>query len=542
MADQELLQRLLLQREAKKQSRDLTHERYARKAEAVFDQLLPMQRELATDRHKRLALLTPGKNGKTFTVRSRLVRRALLLRNQNMVYIGLSLPAAKRDIWRGASSIRHLCELLGLKVGTLDDANDPSFDVIISQQELTAFFPKTMSIIRVGGADNMDAIEKWRGGEGYDEVWIDEAKSHSAELLSTLIEDILEPRINWKNGVLGMCGTPGEYLEGFFYDVTRTGSEVSTPYGEDNEDELRWSLHRWSLEQNTIRLPGQTSSAWERALALKKSKGWTDQNPSWRREYLGQWCANDTDFCYRFRPYTDDGAEWNTWTPKPTSDNPFGLPRVVKLDGGAELPIKWQFTIGMDLGSVDPCALEVFAFAAETKRIYHVHEWYRQTLSIDLIAEQLSEAVRLVQCYTDYPVAIVADTAAMGQTVLSEVMMRCGHRVTPAAKADKFGFVGLVNDDLVDGRLRLLRGKELPKQMAELQWDESGKRENKKQRNDACDAALYARGAIIKYLSHSDPVADPVKTPEQAHLDALFDGMKRDRDLYEPGSGAYVPG
>ena len=68
-----------------------------------------------------------------------------------------------------------------------------------------------MSIIRVGGADNMDAIEKWRGGEGYDEVWIDEAKSHSAELLSTLIEDILEPRINWKNGVLGMDITHAKF-------------------------------------------------------------------------------------------------------------------------------------------------------------------------------------------------------------------------------------------------------------------------------------------------------------------------------------------
>lgn len=517
-------------------------QQYKRKAAAILDQLLPMQRDLAQDQHRRLALLTPGKNGKTFTVRGRLVYRALTQQNANMVYLGLSLPAAKRDLWRGRSSIRFLCELLGLKVGTADQAADPSMDVVISAQELTAYFPKTGSIIRVGGADNKDAIEKWRGGEGYDEVWIDEAKSHSPELLQDLIEDILEPRINWKDGVLGICGTPGEILKGYFYDVTRNDSELSTPFGEPNEDMLRWSCHRWSLAQNTIRLPGQTTSVWERALALKKAKGWTDRNTSWRREFLGQWCAELTGFVYKFQQHIEvtgeDGAvstkPWNIWTPKPkTDDNPFGLFAETKV-GEQWQPIAWHFAIGMDMGENDAFALEVFAFSEQLpSRLYQVHEVVKRFREmdtpgekpfsrVDFIGAALSHAISLIKTYDDYPMALVSDMAHMGETILVEVFIKFGHKVAKAAKTDKEGFITLVNDDLVDGRMLLLAGSKLATQMSELQYDETGKREMPGQANDACDCVVYLRGAVITFLSHVQPEPLNEKTPEQRHIEQLL--------------------
>ena len=78
-------------------------------------------------------------------------------------------------------------------------------------------------------------------------------------------------------------------------------------------------------------------------------------------------------------------------------------------------------------------------------------------------------------------------------------------------------------------------------EMAALQWDESGKREHKAQPNHGCDGLLYARGAIIRFLTHVDPVADPVKSPEDARLDEVFSKMGRNgNDIYMPG-GTYVP-
>jgi hypothetical protein len=536
-------------------------ETYRRKAQVILDQLLPMQRDMALDWHRRICLLTPGKNGKTFTVRARLVRRALLQRNANLLYIGLSLPAAKRDIWRGQSSIRHLCELLGLKVGTPEDAHDPSFEVVISAQDLTATFTKTGSIIRVGGADNMDAIEKWRGGEGYDEVWIDEAKSHSKELLETLVDDILEPRISWKDGTLGICGTPGSILEGDFYELTRHQSEKSTPYEDEDPDPLRYSCHRWSLEQNTVKLPGQTTTAWERALALKKSKGWTDQNGSWRREYLGQWCAELTDFVYKFRPYLEEevdgkvqSKDWNIWRPKEkTPKNPFGLFEQVKV-GEQWQPIAWQFGIGMDMGESDMFALEVFAFSSQLPgRLYQVHEVTKrfkemdkpgaQPFSrVDFIGAALVEAIDRIKAYADYPMALVSDMAHMGETILTEVLIKYGHKVAKAKKQDKEGFISLVNDDLIDGRMCLLQGSVLATQMAELQYDETGKREMPGKPNDACDATLYARGELIRVMSHTAPPQIEQRTPEQQHVDSLLQKLNpRRSEHYTDFSTPYDP-
>lgn len=534
MADDELLvDRLLKKAQAKAVAQD--DGKLAAKAAVVLNQLLPMQRELALDDHKRISLLTPGRVGKTFLVRARLFRRALLQRDSLSVYIGLTRIKAEQEIWSGPSGLVTLCEKLGLR--------EP--EVKFDRQKLLFTVPALGSTIMCGGADDMKAIELYRGGPGYDEVWIDEAKSHPRDLLQELIVAILTPRINARFGVLGLCGTPGSVLDSLFYEITRQESELSVPFGEENPiNDLKWSMHRWNLAMNTSRVPGTDMTLWDLALLEKKARGWTEQNTTWMREYLGLWAAELTDFCYRYRPYTDDGAEFNVWTPKPrTSENPLGLPSVVKLDDGGQATIKWQFAIGMDLGSVDPCAIEVFAFANEHRRIYQVHEWYRQTLDVDVMADELVKAIKLTQHYADYPIAIVGDTAHMGITILEQIRAKTGHRVQPAVKADKLGFVALTNDDLVDGRLKILKDSVLAKQMAQLQWDESGKRENKAQRNDACDASIYARGAITKYINHSTPLADVVKTPEQEHLDGIFKqlGSAGSNVGFSPGAG-YRPG
>jgi len=514
-----------------REARSFDTEHYKRKAQTILDQLLPMQRTMAEDWHKRLCLLTPGKNGKTFTVRARLLRGALLKKNFYGLYIGLSRLKGKEDMWDGPSGLRSLVQLLGLKVGQLGEAG---VDVVFNNQDLIAYFPKMESLIRVGGADNMEAIEKYRGGPGYDEVWIDEAKSHSPHLLKELIDEILEPRILWKNGVLGICGTPGSILKGYFYDLTRNASELSISCTDENPEPLRWNCHRWSLEQNTIRLEGQTSSAWERALELKRAKGWTDRNTTWRREYLGQWCAELTANVYKFQQHDETGAPWNIWTPlEKTPANPFGLFSQVKV-GEQWQSIAWHFGIGMDMGENDMFALVVFAFSDQLpSRLYQVHEVVKRFRlmdvpgekpfsRVDFIGAALTHAIALIKCYADYPLALVSDMAHMGETILTEVLIKYGHKVEKAAKQDKEGFITLVNDDLVDGRMLLLVDSKLAEQMSELQYDETGKREMPGQANDACDCTVYVRGAVIRFLSHRpvDPVDE--KTPNERHVEELL--------------------
>jgi hypothetical protein len=551
-----------LLRRLDREDRAFDPEIYRRKAESVLDQLLPMQRQLAEDWHKRLCLLTPGKNGKTFTVRARLLRMALTKRNAYGLYIGLSRQKAKEDIWDGESGLRSLVELLGLRVG---QHGEEGVDVVFSNQDLIAWFPKTGSLIRVGGADNMEAIEKYRGGPGYDEVWIDEAKSLAPKLLKELIEEILEPRISWKAGVLGICGTPGAQLDGLFYELTRNQSELSISCTDENPDPLRWSCHRWSLEQNTIRLPGQTSTAWERALELKRSKGWTDRNTTWRREYLGQWCAELTANVYKFQKHDEvTGAPWNIWHPlEKTKTNPFGLYSQVKV-GEQWQPIAWHFGIGMDMGENDMFALEVFAWSAQLpSRLYQVHEVVKRFRDMDVAGERpfsrvdfigmaITKAIEMIRVYDDYPLALVADMAHMGETILVEVLIKYGHKVDKALKNDKEGFQTLVNDDLVDGRMQLFADDEdrknvLAQQMTELQYDETGKREKPGQPNDACDCTVYVRGAVIKFLVHTAPPLQEQRNAAERHVDQLLQASQPRRDerftnyndftVYDPRGG-----
>lgn len=532
MSDETLLLDRLLAEAARRESLEDPH-RLDKKAEAILRQLMPMQRELALDPHRRIGLLTPGRVGKTYAVRARLFRRALMQRDSLSVYIGLTRQKAEQEIWNGPSGIVTLCDKLDLR--------EP--EVRFDRHKLLFSFPRLGSQIMCGGVDDMRAVETYRGGPGYDEVWIDEAKSHPKDLLRVLMDDVLVPRINARYGVLGLCGTPGNILDTKFYEITRQGSPESIPFGQPHApDDFKWSMHRWSLAMNTTKVPGTDLSIWELALKEKRDRGYTDQTPTWMREYLGLWAAEDTDFVYRYRPYTDDGAEFNVWTPKEaTSDNPFGLPLTAHLEGG-DARIAWHFAIGVDLGSVDPCAIEVLAFAPQTKRLYHVHEWYRQTLDVDVLADALVDAITKVQKYVDYPAAIVGDTAHMGATILEQIKTKTGHRVNPAVKTDKLGFVALANDDLVDGRMKVRKGSVLAEQLASLQWDDKGRRENPAQRNDACDALIYARGAITKFISHSKPLADVVRTPEQEMLDGILRGKARAEAARVAGGEPFIPG
>lgn len=536
MADDELVKRLLQKFD---QERTLSDpQKYQRKADAILNQLLPMQRDLAEDESKRIALVTPGRNGKTFTVRGRLVRKCFLRPGANTLYIGLTRKKAEDEIWNGESGLISLAEKLGLKVGQRGDADA---DVVFQRQELIAYFPRLGSRIVVGGADNLQTIEQYRGGVGYDEVWIDEIKSLSPRMVNILINDILGPRVSARNGVLGMCGTPGNILSGEFYDITRTGSTESVTYGEDHTD-LTWCVHRWSLEQNTIIIPGTNDTIWDRALRLKAANGWDDKNPTWMREYLGLWSADDTDFVYRFRPYNDEGKDHNVWTPlDKTPDNPFGLFSRITLPNGTVKPIKWQFAIGMDMGESDPFALECFAFSDETQgRLYHVYEFNQAGCTIDQIGDVLNDVIAKVQKYDDYPTAMVADMAGMGGVLLEEVRMRYGHVIQKAEKSNKFGAIELVNGDLIDGRMKLLKDSALAKQMQELQYDAFGKRENKSQRNDCCDATIYARTAIIKFLNHAAPPPPELqKTPDELMLEQSLKSLNAKNQPYSKSS--YTP-
>ena len=484
--------------------------KFAKAAATLMGMLFPKQQAVAKDPSKRIGVRCPRRAGKTTVVRARLMRRCLLYPGSTCLYIALTRPKAEELMWLGKSGLKAICKALDLVEGV---------DVEFHNAKLLMTFSNGSSI-QLAGASTSDEIDKFRGSE-YDEVWIDEAKSYSAKIFRELLEEALEPALMTRDGVLGMIGTPGNILDGKFYGITRPGSEEAVAYddeesarerertisaGEDTGETLDlWSFHEWTLQDNVAE-PEQ----WARALRIKRRNGWTDNNPIWRREFLGQWAADDTDHVYKFRKHLDDGAPWNIWTPgQTTKANPFGLP-----EGKA-----WNYVYGMDLGAADPFALQIIAYADDSTDLYQCHE-FTVPRKTNFTSTQIGELLLGLIEKTGHPVAMVSDHSHLGGSILAEIQTRFGLHIEPAPRGanEKLDAIELTNGDLLDGRLRLFTGRKnyLMEEMVVLQWDETGLRELKTQSNHCCDALIYARRRALHLLATEPLEAPPPKGSPEA--------------------------
>jgi hypothetical protein len=483
---------------------------WAAKEKRLLASLHPRQRAFVLDPGRRVAALVARGGGKTTGGLSRLVRRMLRTPKARCLFIATTQKQAEELIWQ---QLKDLLEKLGIEA---------SFNEV----KLRCTLRRNGAQLRLVGADNKKSIEKLRGIPHH-EVGIDEMASYPAQLLEHLIERIIAPRLGDYGGVLWMIGTPGHILAGPAYEVTRPGSEIARLWDERDKPEyegwLRWSTHHWSLEDGAPHVP-EMAKLWAEALLEKEANGWSDDNPVWLREYKGQWAADDTENVFRYRPHNEEGAEWNRWDPERD-------PRT----GFAKLPPgNWSYVLGMDMGHSDPFALQVFAFREGERGLCHVYEFERRGMFPRTIAEVLVGADWVeritsgkdpgepggVMAATGWPDGMVADLAGLGGAILDELATTYGVRIAPAEKKHKHDAIELFNGDLVDGHIKILKGSRLEEQLLHLQWavDEYGNlKENKSQRNDCTDAAIYAR-RLARHLFAEEA---PKRSSQGAH--ARFD-------------------
>lgn len=493
------------------------------------DQLLlaechPKQRGFVVDPGRRVCALTGRGGGKTTAVRVRYVRRMQKVPKARTLYIATTRDQAAEFMWE---PLKELCDRFQIQAR-------------FAEQKLKCTF-KNKSFLRLVGADDKKEVEKQRG-QPFHEVWIDESASHPAPILEALLFKIIGPRLGDFGGMLGMVGTPGHILKGRFYDATRNGSSIHRKWEDRDKPEYKdfsgWSFHKWNLLDGAPYVPA-LARLWAEALIEKADNKWSDDNPIWRREYLGEWAADDTENVYKYRPHLDDGTPWNEWNPQ--------VDRWGFADLAKEFPKfkEWHYTYGMDLGHSDPFALEILAWCPydPEKRLFHVYEYVKTGMYAKTIAEHLTgkdyvqrllagklggaEEPGGVLGHTGWPEAIWADTAGLGEMVLDELSKVYGIQATAAEKKNKFDAIELFNGDLIDGRVKVLANSKLAEQLGSLQWavDDFGKlKEDKAQANHSTDAAIYARRGAShmwtedepKKRSDNVPVREP---PEKSVLD-----------------------
>lgn len=469
----------------------------------------PEQRDFVVDPARYIVALVGRGGGKTTGGDVRFVRRMLSTPGARCLFVARTRDHAKRLIWEDTKKMFK-------RLGFLEGA-----DIVYNESDLIATIVRNDASLRLVGADKMHYLEPLRGLTWH-EIGIDEAASHPDKILSYLIDEVAGPRLL---GSLWLIGTAGKRLKGRFYDVSRRGSTESRPYSlrDAHPGWLKWSSHRWSLKSAIEATRERPIAKLVELYAAQQlellSKSYSDDNPIKRREYDAEWASDETINVYRYRIHDEDGAIWNQWDP--VRVGPMAI---------AQLPAhldNWVHVIAIDPGYTDPTAINVFAISLNdpSRTIYHrlcfeQTGLYARPLAHLLVGTELrlDAPGGIIGAIGEWPNAMVADPAhQMAQATLAELLNVYSINIEPAQKGFRYkvGAIDVVNGDLVDGRIKILKDSLLEEQLIDLQWDESrtGEQiERKGQPNHSADCLVYARAALGEFITAVAP--PPTEQPK----------------------------
>ncbi len=188
---------------------------------------------------------------------------------------------------------------------------------------------------------------------------------------------------------------------------------------------------------------------------------------------------------------------------------------------------KWMRVLGCDFGVTDPTAFVELCFAEHEPAVYVTRSGQWTDLSPSSAAEISIEWEREVGGYD----AIVGDVGGLGKGFEAEWTQRFAIPMRAAQKADKLGYIKLLNGDLHHRKLIILPGNDqLVADMRTLAWkDENHRLEHPGLPNHLTDALLYGWREARHWMWEERP--DEAATPEhRQRLDREFRKQrKRDR-------------
>lgn len=344
-----------------------------------------------------------------------------------------------------------------------------------TESNLTYTLPNG-SKIQLFGGDMKNIIERNRGIKTPFAA-IDEAQSFRVHL-DALVDDILVPGIaDYEDGQIALTGTPGIVKSGMFYEAS--------------QGKLGFKVHKWSILDNPYMPRARAFLA-----DLRKRRGWTEDFPTYLREWLGQWVDDPDAKVYKFKP------EKNLVTELPESRG-------------------WQYVLGVDLGyDPDPSAFCLLAYRLERPEVYVV-ETYKQT---KMIVSDVAERIKWYQSRFEN-LKVVCDAGGQGKQIVEEIRQRYGLTILAAEKTGKSGFIEIMNSDFHLGAVKLLVGQteELQDEYAVLCWDSESKerKEDGRYANHLADAALYAWRWCYTYVWAKDP--EKTKRTEEEKIDEFWE-------------------
>lgn len=438
------------------------------RADTIYAQLAPKQQkpiDSVRAGYKYIAIRCPRRSGKSFSATSLALWYGEKFPGSRILIISLTLKSTRENYWSGAPG------------GIFKQNHDYGLGLQFNHTD-SVWIHENGSRGRLAGAETRADIEYLRGAAAEADIAIvDEGKSFAPDLLRELVDDVLEPGLMTRDGILVFAGTPGSIPVGPFYEATCEFARVENPDSDNPNDTIptcvlaeedtaevynvfdeearksMWRLHTWTIEDN-IAVPLQ----WKRALRIKKKNKWADDHPTWRREYLGIWVTDATDLVYAWLTCRAAGKDV-CWIPQVTPGNITGLPQ----DQGP-----WHLIMGLDIGYVDESAFVLAAYSETIKELRHVYDFKKS----EMIVEDF--ALKVLECIDTYgmPEAIVADTGGGGaKMIIEEINQKYGLGIIPAEKKDKQAYIELQNSEFHSERIKIIPGTDLAHELGGLQWD-----------------------------------------------------------------------
>lgn len=375
------------------------------------------------------------RSGKTTACAAHLIHTALNKPGSNSLYITLTRDTAKKLVWKELRRINREHKLLGKE----------------NETELSITFPNN-SVIFLSGCLNATEIEKFRG-LALNLCYIDECQSFR-EYIRELIDDIIAPALIDYAGSLCLIGTPGPIPAGFFHECAT---------GLDNS----WSKHGWTLWDNfhLPKLSGMTQqSLLERDL---KRRGVTQESPSIRREYFGEWVLDSDSLLLHYDASRND---FNALMPG----------------------VKYNYILGIDVGFEDSDALSVLAWSEQDPATYLVKEVITAKSDITTLANQIKELEK------EFDISkMIMDMGGLGKKIGEELIRRFLIPVEAADKSRKMENYALLDDALRTSLFKAKKDSRFAKEtyLVEIDRDKSTPESIKvsnRFHSDIIDAVLYA--------------------------------------------------
>jgi hypothetical protein len=474
------------EKEAKRRAASGMVELLARVTAETLAQDHLRQLAMVRDREPYMIVLCSRRAGKTYGLACLALLTALARPRQNILYVGLSKPHARKFLWNEV-----WCPLLdGLRIPHKRNESD-----------MTTTFPNG-SVMYVSGTDDVRHIESFLGNR-LDLAIVDESQSQTDSVLvplttrilpNALLDDMDHP------GKLVMAGTIPEVNAGRFMEVWNEGA---------------WSKHNWSRFENP-HLKNQPAAL---VAFLKANPGLAEASPEVQREWFGRFVFDSNATAYRYSPTLNGyDATPAAWLEAARAElEAAGVP-IASLLAAVPLDGIEYFSAALDPGGHDRTALEVTGWGRRTPKVQQVFEWStpRNKLAgwdhMGIVCGIVRKHFNPGWFHYDSNSANEMQTfsADHGVTVLQA-----------AKKSDLPGQVRRNNGLLTAGTLLVMNGSALAEDYTKARWDPDARAKGlwrwaNSWHPDPSEAARYTLGPYFEAFEKPD-----TRTPQQRELDTI---------------------